>query len=184
MLSAELDITGLLQRDAPALDMLIPQIYEPLRRLARRQRQRESAHTLQTTALVHETCLVLMKQDVARFSDSAHFYAYVSQVMRHALIDHARCRKALKRQAPAEFALQGEEARTDPDSIIDLLALDEALNRLNTIDARLAQIAQLKLFAELSCREIARVLKVNSRSIDRDWLKARAFLSDCLQAPS
>jgi len=179
-MSVALDLTEFLKRashgDARAVDALIPKIYGSLRQLARRQRARESAHTLETTALVHETYLVLSKQADAKFEDSAHFYAYVSQVMRHLLVDHARRHKAMKRQAPERIPRDG--ARTD--AIVDVLALDEALRRLAAADPRLARVVELRLFAELGHREIAELFGVTERTIERDWLKARTFLGGCL----
>ena len=178
---AEADITALLQdaRNGGALAMaqLMPRVYESLHRLARRQRKGEGAHTLQTTALVHEAYLVLLNQNAATFDDRAHFFAYAGQVMRHLLVDHARRRLALKRQAPA--ACHTDEAQHE-DAVVDVLALDEALDRLATVDARLARVAELKLFAELSSIAVGEVLGVNSRTVERDWLKARTFLSACL----
>src|ERR1700761_6980858 len=175
---SEPQITEVLSRaahgDASALDTLIPKIYATLHRLARHQRAREAAHTLETTALVHEAYLKLIAQDAVTFTDRAHLYAYMSQVMRHILIDHARRKKAQKRQAPE---LTGAEDHSD---IIDVLAIDEALNRLSATDERLARGAELRLFADLSRPDIAAVLGVNARTIERDWLKARTFLSACL----
>jgi RNA polymerase sigma factor (TIGR02999 family) len=178
MRMSEPQITEVLSRaahgDASALDTLIPKIYATLHRLARHQRAREAAHTLETTALVHEAYLKLIAQDAVTFTDRAHLYAYMSQVMRHILIDHARRKKAQKRQAPE---LTGAEDHSD---IIDVLAIDEALNRLAATDERLARVAELRLFADLSSPDIAAVLGVNARTIERDWLKARTFLSACL----
>jgi len=176
--NAEPQITETLARaargDAEAIDALIPKIYATLRHLARRQRAHEAAHTLETTALVHEAYLKLVTRGHVAFADRAHLYAYMSQVMRHILIDHARRKKAQKRQAPDMTA--GE----DHSDVIDVLAIDEALTRLGAMDQRLAQVAELRLFADLSSPEIAEVLGVNARTIERDWLKARTFLSACL----
>lgn len=160
--------------DTQAIDSLIPKIYATLRRLARRQRAHEAAHTLETTALVNEAYLKLATQGDVTFADRAHLYAYMSQVMRHILIDHARRKKAQKRQAPEMTA---GEAGSD---IIDILAIDEALRRLATLDPRLARVAELRLFADLSSPDMAEVLGVNARTVERDWLKARTFLSACL----
>ncbi len=177
-MNAEPQITETLVRaaqgDPAAIDALIPKIYGTLRRLARRQRAHEAAHTLETTALVHEAYLKLATQGSVTFTDRAHLYAYMSQVMRHILIDHARRKKAQKRQAPEVTA---EQAESD---IIDVLAIDEALRRLAALDPRLAQVAELRLFADLSSPDIAEVLGVNARTVERDWLKARTFLSGCL----
>lgn len=177
-MNTEPQITEILARaahgDRAALDALIPNIYATLRKLARRQRAHEAAHTLETTALVNEAWLKLAGQGDLAFADRAHLYAHMSKVMRHILIDHARRKKAQKRQAPE---LTGEPAGSD---IVDVLAIDEAMNRLATLDPRLARVAELRLFADLSSPEIATVLGVNARTVERDWLKARTFLSACL----
>lgn len=172
------DITELLSRapgaDRRSLDALLPHIYATLRRLAHRQRAHEAAHTLGTTALVNEAYLVLMRQHGAAFTDRSHFFAYVARTMRHILIDRARRRAAQKRQAG------DAELGPAPVEPIDALALDQALERLAHTDARLARVAELRLFAGLSAGEIAALDAVNARTIERDWLKARAFLSGCL----
>ena len=177
-MSAELRITEVLSRaadgDAGAFDILIPGIYATLRRLARRQRAHEAAHTLETTALVHEAYLKLIASEAPLFPDRAHLYAYMSQVMRHLLIDHARRKNAQKRQAPELTAA------ADASDIIDVLAIDEALTRLAATDERLARVAELRLFGDLSSPEIADALGVTARTVERDWLKARTFLSACL----
>lgn len=177
-MNADLPITEILARasagDTAAIDGLIPRIYATLRRLAHRQRMHEQAHTLDTTALVHEAYLQLANRSDVSFADRAHLYAYMSQAMRHILVDHARRHRAQKRQAPE---LMEEPARSD---ILDVLAIDEAMSRLAAADARLARVAELRLFADLSSPEIAEIIGVNARTIERDWLKARTFLSACL----
>jgi RNA polymerase sigma factor (TIGR02999 family) len=177
-MNADLPITEILARasagDPAAIDGLIPRIYATLRRLAHRQRMHEHAHTLDTTALVHEAWLQLANRGDVAFADRAHLYAYMSRAMRHILVDHARRRQAQKRQAPEV----GEEP-SQPD-ILDVLAIDEAMGRLAALDERLARVAELRLFADLSSPEIAEVLGVNARTVERDWLKARTFLSACL----
>ena len=177
-MNADLPITEILARasagDAAAIDGLIPRIYATLHRLAHRQRLREQAHTLDTTALVHEAWLQLANKGDLAFADRAHLYAYMSQAMRHILVDHARRRRAQKRQAPD---LTQEPAGPD---ILDVLAIDEAMSRLAAVDERLARVAQLRLFADLSSPEIAEVLGVTARTVERDWLKARTFLAACL----
>ena len=177
-MNIEPDITEFLTRaargDAAAIDALIPKIYASLHQLARRQRAHEAAHTLETTALVHEAYLTLARQGGFEFTDRAHFYAYMSRVMRHLLIDRARRKNAQKRQVPdaTSGAVEAE--------VIDVLALDEALEQLAALDVRLARVAELRLFAELSNPEIADIVGVNTRTVERDWLKARTFLSGCL----
>jgi RNA polymerase sigma factor (TIGR02999 family) len=178
-MNADLPITDLLARasagDTGAIDSLIPRIYATLHRLARRQRMHEQSHTLDTSALVHEAYLQLANQGDVSFPDRAHLYAYMSQVMRHILVDHARRRRAQKRQAPE---LAQEPAGPD---LLDVLAIDEAMSRLAAVDERLARVAELRLFADLSSPEISEVLGVNARTVERDWLKARTFLSACLK---
>jgi RNA polymerase sigma factor (TIGR02999 family) len=177
-MNADLPITEILalasSGDATAINTLIPRIYVTMHRLARRQRSREQAHTLQTTALVHEAYLQLANRSDVSFADRAHLYAYMSQAMRHILVDHARRHRAQKRQAPV---LAEEPAGSD---ILDVLAIDEAMSRLAAVDARLARVAELRLFADLSSPEIAEVLCVTARTVERDWLKARMFLAACL----
>lgn len=176
-MNADLPITDLLARasagDATAMDGLMPGIYATLHRLAHRQRWHEEAHTLQTTALVHEAWLQLANKGAAAFADRAHLYAYMSQAMRHILVDHARRHRAQKRQAPE---------MTEPASpdVLDVLAIDEAMRQLAALDARLARVAELRLFGDLSSPEIAELLDITARTVERDWLKARTFLSACL----
>jgi len=181
-MNASADVTDFLRRaadgDALAIGALMPEIYMSLRQLASRQRARESARTLETTALVHEAYLVLARQSAASFDDRGHFYAYMSQVMRHLLVDHARRKKAFKRQVPAPVpSSQNGEGGED---LLDVLALDEALHLLAATDERLARVAELKLFAGLTNPRIAEILEVNPRTVERDWLKARTYLSGCL----
>jgi len=177
-MNADLQITEILARaasgDTAAINGLIPKIYATLRRLAHRQRSREAAHTLDTTALVHEAYLQLANRGGVSFADRAHLYAYMSQVMRHILVDHARRKSAQKREAP-EMTEKQEESE-----ILDVLAIDEAMNRLAAVDVRLARVAELRLFADLSSPKIAGITGVNARTVERDWLKARTFLSACL----
>ena len=172
------DITDVLSRapaaDRRSFDALLPQIYATLRRLAHRQRGHEGAHTLGTTALVNEAYLVMARQNGIAFADRAHLFAYVARTMRHILIDRARRHAAQKRQA-------GDvDVGTEPVAPIDALALDQALDQLARVDARLARVAELRLFAGLSAAEIATIEAINPRTIERDWLKARTFLSGCL----
>lgn len=177
-MDADPPITDLLARasagDPAAIDGLIPRVYATLRRLAHRQRLGEQAHTLQTTALVHEAWLQLAQRERPAFADRAHLYAYMSQAMRHILVDHARRHRAQKRQAPE---IVDEPAAPD---VLDVLAIDEAMHKLAALDARLARVAELRLFADLTSPEIAEVLGVTARTVERDWLKARTFLSACL----
>lgn len=179
-MTLDLEITEILARgscgESAVADALFPKVYAQLRALARRQCARESAHTLQTTALVHEAYLTLMRQGEVAFADRGHLYAYMSRVMRHILIDRARRRNAQKRQLPGPAGIE-----TDADGV-DVLAVDQALNHLAALDRRLARVAELRVFGELSNAEIAEIAGVGVRTIERDWLKARTFLSACLAA--
>src|ERR1700712_3502205 len=124
-MNVDLPITEILARasagEPGAMGGLIPRIYATLHRLARRQRSREQAHTLDTTALVHEAYLQLANKGDIAFADPAHLFAYMSQTMRHILVDHARRHRAQKRQAPV---LAEEPAGSD---VLDVLAIDEAM---------------------------------------------------------
>ncbi|GAB3359159.1 ECF-type sigma factor [Lysobacter tyrosinilyticus] len=177
-MSSASDITEVLKRaasgDSAAMERLIPMVYASLRQLAHRQRAHEGAHTLETTALVHEAYLTLARQNNGvTFADRAHLYAYMSRVMRHVLVDHARRKNAQKRQVP-------EMTEAERAEVIDVLAIDEALQRLAALDQRLVRVVELRLFAGLSNGEIAEATGVTTRTVERDWLKARTFLSACL----
>ncbi len=177
---SEDEITQLLRRagagESAALQAVLPQIYERLRELARRQLSREPAgHTLSATALVHETFLHLVEQGRLDFSDRDHFFAYAVTMMRHALIDRARRRATRARHASA---MPVEDCVLD--GALQLTALDQAFTRLATIDPRLARIAELRLAAGLSSPEIGALIGVTERTVEREWIKARAFLSTCL----
>ncbi|MEO8673470.1 MAG: ECF-type sigma factor [Tahibacter sp.] len=179
-MDAQDNITQLLHKahagDGQALDALLPQIYQRLRELARRQLGRESgAHTLSATALVHETFLNLLGEGRLQFSDREHFFAYAVTAMRHALIDRARRNTTRRRHA----ALHVDDD-ISADGALELAALEQAFARLAALDPRLARIADLRLAAGLSSTEIGNLLGVTDRTVEREWNKARAFLSACL----
>jgi RNA polymerase sigma factor (TIGR02999 family) len=168
--------------DAEDLDATLrPQVYQRLRELARRQLAGErAAQTLDTTALVHETWLNLAG-GAHGFADRAHFYAYAATAMRHILVDHARRRMARKRG--------GNEAPLDLDAIeipsehaaAEMLALNEALERLDALEPRLARVVELRFFAGLSVEETAEALGIVARSVVRDWARARVFLQQAIE---
>ena len=175
------EITLLLRQwtvgDRGALDRLIPKVEHELRRLAGRLMRSESEeHTLQTTALVNEAYLRLVRQDRAEWQNRAHFFAVAARIMRRILVDHARRKAATKRgggvpSPPVSEALTDGEAT--PES---LLALHDALRQLETLCPRQSQIVELKHFGGLSNREIAHVLTVSIATVKRDWLMARTWL--------
>jgi RNA polymerase sigma factor (TIGR02999 family) len=173
------EITELLKRseagDEEATDRLLEHIYGDLRQIARARLRSERAETLNTTALVHEAWLAMARQQDG-FADSRHYFAYAAKAMRHILIDRARQRSADKRQARPDL---------DPgqhEDSMELVALDQALSRLSALSERLSRVVELRLFAGLSSGEIAGLLGLTERTIERDWLKARALLGQWLEA--
>ena len=159
-----------------ALESLITFVYDDLRRLARRYLRRERhGHTLQTAALVNETYLRLIAQQQTNWQDRAHFFAVSARIMRHLLIDHARTRQYAKRNCDRQVTLDESFAVT-PEQSSDLLALNEALERLAAIDQRKARIVELRYFVGLSVEETAEALNVADITVKREWLKAKAWL--------
>lgn len=163
-----------------ALDALVPIVYEELRRQARRALQRESVgHTLQPTALVHEAFLRFVNQGRAQWESRTQFFAVAAQVMRRVLVDHARTRRSAKRGGGAHHvtlseatpAMERAEAET-----VDLLALDEALERLTALDPAKVRLVELRYFAGMSVAETAAALGVSPSSVDREWAVARRWL--------
>jgi RNA polymerase sigma-70 factor (ECF subfamily) len=152
-------------------------VYAELRRAASRQMRRERAnHTLQPTALVNEAWLRLMDQPNRSWENRAHFFAVASRIMRQILVDHARKRIADKRGgAQQQVPLSEPLLATDRDPV-EILALDEALERFRAIDARGSRILELHFFGGLSFDETALVLDISTRTVKRDWSMARAWL--------
>jgi len=163
--------------DREALDKLIPIVYTELRRQAAGYLRRERpGHTLQTTALIHEAYLRLIDQKDVRWQNRAHFFAIAAQLMRRILVDHARSRQAAKRggsdiKLPLEATMIASEG-----SEVDLVALDEALERLAAIDPQQGRVVELRFFSGLSVEETAEVLGVSTRTVKRDWNVAKAWL--------
>jgi RNA polymerase sigma factor (TIGR02999 family) len=174
------DITGILSAwgkgDARAIDRLFPLVYEELRALARRRAGRGRGETMRTTALVHEAYLRLVDQDRATFENRRHFFAVAAKVMRRLVVDHARDRAAQKRGGGATPVTLDDEALAAPAGTVDLLALDQALGRLEGLEPRLGRLVELRYFAGLTLDETAEALEVSPATVKRDWFKARAFL--------
>jgi RNA polymerase sigma factor (TIGR02999 family) len=164
--------------DRGALEKLMPVVYAELRRQAARYLRRErTGQTLQATSLSHEAYLRLIDQRNVRWQNRAHFFAVAARLMRRVLVDHARCRHRVKRGGgmtvlPLEEAL----AVAAEKSTVDLLALDEALQKLEVIDGRQARIVELRFFSGLSIDEAAGVLGVSPATVKNDWNVARAWL--------
>ena len=170
-------LLGWSRGDKAALDQLVPLVYPELRRLAQRYMRREnSAHTLQTSALINEAYLRIVDQQEVAWQDRAHFFAVAAQVMRHILIDHARRHRYAKRGAGARHVPLDETAIISQERATEFLALDDALTRLATIDARKSQIVELRFFGGLTVEEIAEVMKLSPITIKREWRSAKAWL--------
>ena len=159
-----------------ALDKLITFVYSDLRRVARRYLSRErQGHTLQTAALVNETYMRLLSEQETNWQDRAHFFAVAARIMRHLLIDHARNRRSGKRNGDLKVTLDESHAAA-PEQSCDLLALNEALDRLAAIDPRKARIVELRYFVGLSVEQTADALEISDITVKREWLKAKAWL--------
>ncbi len=175
------EITQLLmnwsQGDKSALDHLVPLVYPELRRLAKRHMGREnSAHTLQTSALINEAYLKLVDQQNVKWQNRAHFFAVAAQVMRHILVDHARTRNYAKRGGGAPKLPLDEAAALTEQRAGQLIALDDALRDLAALDERKSQIIELRFFGGLSLEETAEVMKISQSTVQREWRAAKAWL--------
>jgi RNA polymerase sigma-70 factor, ECF subfamily len=160
----------------PELDRLLPDIYDELRRLAgRAMKDQRSDHTLQPTALVHEVYLKLASSAGAAPTDRTHFLATAARAMRQILVDHARARGAGKRGGGA-FKVTLSLAGASEAEAFDLLAFDEALRRLESLDEQQARIVELRYLVGLSVEEVAESLGVSPRTVKRDAAMAKAWL--------
>lgn len=169
--------------DKAAREALIPLVYDELRRLARYfLADQRSDHTLQSTALVHEAYMRLVVRTSVHFENRAHFFAVASQLMRRILVDHARKHNAAKRGGNNLTLVLDEAvalpAKSEGKSEIDLAALDDALNTLATLDARQANIVEMRFFGGLSIDETSQVLGISPATIKREWTTARTWLYD------
>lgn len=181
-------VTELLARwadgDRAALDAMMPIVYAELRRIADAYLRRErSGHTLQPTALVHEAWMRLVRQEHPSIAHRRHFFALAAQVMRRILVDHARASQTQKRGGEVAMTTLDDTVRAatqgDP---AELLALDVALSDLSRVDARQAQVIELKYFGGLTIDELAGVLGVSAATISRDQRAAEAWLGHVLAA--
>lgn len=165
------------------LDRLMPIVYEQLRLIARRQLAiRERGATLSTTGLVHESYLKLVDQSRVTWSDRSHFFALASVAMRHVLVDRAKARLAQKREgALHRVTLDSEEVAQDdqPQAVLDL---NEAVERLAVAEPRLARVVECRFFGRLSEDETAEASGVTTRTVQRDWAKARMLLRRALSS--
>lgn len=173
-------VTELLERwgtgDRAALDELVPQVYAELRDLAAAYLRRERAnHTLVATALVNEAFLRLVDQR-SGFRNRAQFFGVAAGMMRRVLVDHARARAAAKRPHHGLQVTLEPSVASSPENVFDVVVLDEALQQLAELDARQAQLVELRYFGGLTNEEAAEVLGLSVRTVKRDWTTAKAWL--------
>lgn len=179
--SPQADVTALLsqltQGNNEASEKLIPLVYDELKRLARAYMRRERPdHTLQTTALVHEAYLRLVRQQAVNWQGRSHFFGIAAQLMRRILIDHARGHLREKRGGAKEVLPLNEALVFSPEHSEELVKLDEALARLSKLDARQSRIVELRFFGGLSVEETAEFLGISPKTVKRDWAVAKAWL--------
>lgn len=175
------EVTALLRRwkpgDAGLEQELVASLYPELKRIARNRMRRERAdHTLQPTALINEFFLHIAQQDIVSWQSRAHFLAVASQAMRRLLIDHARSRDASKRGGGLVKLQLNDLNLPSAESTYDLLEINDALERLQAEEPRMAEVAHLRCFGGLTHEEIAEMLGVDERTVKRDWQVARAWL--------
>lgn len=173
------DVTRLLLAwqggDPEALDRLIPLVYDGLHRIAERQLRKERpGHTLQPSAIVNETYLKLVDHPAGNWQNRVHFFAVAARAMRQILVDHARRRAAQKRGGAGESRIE-TVSMTAPKSV-DVMAVDEALERLAALDAEQARVVELRFFAGLTVDEVAVALHISPATVNRKWVSARAWL--------
>lgn len=160
-----------------SLDQLMPQAYESLREIARRQlAMRSGGGTLSTTGLVHEAYLKLAEQARVSWRDKAHFYALSALAMRHVLVDRAKARYAVKRGGARHQVTLDEAVIPADDQAELLLMIHDAIDRLAAVEPRLAQVVDCRFFGGMSEEEIAEALGLTTRTVQRDWAKARMLL--------
>ena len=170
--------------DESALNQLMPLVYDELRRMARRyMRHERTRRTLQTTALVHEAYLRLADYKKIKWHEQSHFFAVAATVMRRILVEHARARGRLRRggnavtiSLEAKTLTLADASHSSPNNLVDMIAFDEAMNRLEEFEVRKVKVVEMRLFAGMERGEIAEVLGVHPNTVDRDWSFAEAFL--------
>jgi RNA polymerase sigma factor (TIGR02999 family) len=180
-LSSQKEVTQLLGAwsggDERALEKLIPLVQPELHRLAHHYMSRERAgHTLQTTALLDEAYLRLVDKNKHSWQNRTHFVAAAARLMRLIMVDHARERRSLKRGGGALKVTLDEAAAVTETRSEELLALDDALERLAGLDLRKSQIVELRYFGGLTVEETAEFLKLSQRTVEREWNMAKAWL--------
>lgn len=179
------NITYLLEQwsagDRTAAEQVMPLVYDHLRRIAARHLRGRGDQTLQATAIVHEAYLRLQGQEPVPWSSRAHFYAFAAHMIRQIIVDHARRRHRLKRGGRAARVTLSEAMAWEEAKSPDVLALDQALARLEEIDRRKATIVELRFFAGMTIEETAGQLGISVETVGREWRRARAWLSGQLE---
>ena len=170
-------LVGYGRGDKDALDQLMPIVYDELRRQAARYLRREQAgNTLQTTALIHEAYVRLVDQRNVQWQNRAHFFGIAAQMMRRILVDHARAKKRAKRGGSDVRVSLGGATVAVKGQDLDVVALDEALERLAQIDEQQSRVVELRFFSGLTVEETAEVLHISTATVKRDWNMAKAWL--------
>jgi len=163
--------------EATALEELMPLVHRELKQIARRfMRRQRAGHTLQTTALVNEAYVRLVDSNKVNWQDRSHFFAISAQLMRRVLVDAARRKNSAKRGGERVQITLSDDLKATADNETDVVALDEALQRLAEMNARQCQIVELRYFGGLTEDEIAETLNISTRTVRRDWNLARAWL--------
>ena len=185
-MNADADITALLvdwnNGDRSAMERLMPLVERELHRLAHAYMRREDPdHMLQTTALINETYLRLVDQRKVQWQNRAHFFGIAAQIMRRILLNYARDQNRQKRGGKAIHVSLSEALIMPAEKDREIIALNDALNRLEEVDERKAKVVELRFFGGLTIEEVAEVLKVSTVTVLRDWAFAKAWLSREMQ---
>ena len=179
-------ITALLSQwsegDADAFPRLVAVAYDDLKTIAHRRLLARQDNDLATTALVHEAYLKLVGGSGGQWESRAHFYAFASHAMRHILVDHARREHAARRGGTAvRIPLEEGALPATDDAAADVLAVEETLQRLASVQPRMARVVELRFFGGFTVTEVADVLGMSPRSVEREWTRAKAYLFDAFQ---
>ncbi|MEZ5425419.1 MAG: sigma-70 family RNA polymerase sigma factor [Pyrinomonadaceae bacterium] len=160
-----------------ALDDLLPLVYEELRRIAKRQlKKQHSGHTFQTTELIHEAYLKLAGKDDPNWKNRAHFFGVAAKAMRHILVDYARAKGREKRGGWQQKVTLGDDLGDAEKPSQNIVALDDALQKLSSLEERKSKVVELKFFGGMTFPEIANVLDISEKTAKRDWRFARMWL--------
>lgn len=181
----EMDVTVLLERaaagDRQSTDQLLDAVYDQLRKIAQqRMNDEKPGHTLQATALVHEAYLRLLRDRNPEWSSRAHFYAAAAQAMQRILVEHARSKNRLKRGGDRQPVASSVLDLASDENLEEVVALQDAVDRLEREDPRAALVTRLRFYAGLTVEETARAMEISERTVMREWNYARAWLRDAL----